>query len=112
MAQQFSRGVPLDGSRLRQLRRALAYTQEQLATKAECDAKTVRKAERSEPLDLATIERLALALGVGQAHLIAVESDEDKIQVARDYIALPIWRSTDATPTPSRPSSTMMARST
>lgn len=87
MSQQIPRGVPLDGARLRRLRQALGYTQEQLATKAECDAKTVRKAERSEPLDLATIKRLALALGADSSELNFVEpSDEAKLQVAWEYV--------------------------
>ncbi len=46
----------------------------------------MRKAERSESLDLATIQRLALALGVEQARLMNTELDEAKIQVALDYI--------------------------
>lgn len=59
------RGVIVDGPRLRSARVQRGLTQEQLATSADVDVKTVRKAERSGRLDVATLVRLATPLEVG-----------------------------------------------
>jgi transcriptional regulator with XRE-family HTH domain len=64
------RGVNVDGQRLRSVRVIRGLTQEQLAASAEVDVKTVRKAERSGRIDLATLSRLANALDVRVEQLV------------------------------------------
>jgi transcriptional regulator with XRE-family HTH domain len=63
------RGANADGDRIRNLRRSLGLTQDELARRAECDVKTIRKAEKDGRVDLATLRRIAAALNVTSADL-------------------------------------------
>jgi DNA-binding transcriptional regulator YiaG len=51
LRRQPMRGVPTNGTLIRTLRQSLALTQEELATIASCDVKTVRKAEQGKRLE-------------------------------------------------------------
>lgn len=54
-------------------RNRVGLTQDGLAKAARVDAKTIRRAERGERVDLATLNRLAQTLGVDLAQLIVSE---------------------------------------
>ena len=58
------RGIFPDGEAITSIRRLIGLTQEQLAAHADCDVKTVRRAEKGEPVDLRTLARIASGLGV------------------------------------------------
>lgn len=64
------RGVPVNGGEVLRLRRSLVLTQERLAAAADCDVKTVRKAEKSQHVDHSVLNRLAEALGVSSENLV------------------------------------------
>lgn len=56
------RGVEAHGAFICQARRLLGLTQEALATAANCDVRTIRRAENNGRLDIATLVRMASAL--------------------------------------------------
>lgn len=58
------RGDLADGVVIRRIRAAADLTQKELAMLAGCDEKTVRKAERSGRLDVASLQKIAHALSV------------------------------------------------
>lgn len=64
------RGVPVDGEKVLRRRKSLGLTQEQLALQANCDVKTVRKAERSFHIDHSVLDRLAVALETAKQDLV------------------------------------------
>ena len=64
------RGLRVNGERICELRKLLAMTQEQLAIRAACDVKTLRKAEQSGNVDVSTLRKLAAALGVSEEELL------------------------------------------
>ncbi|WP_236529420.1 helix-turn-helix transcriptional regulator [Pseudomonas syringae] len=55
---------PLFGDRLRQLRRAKQYSQQQLAEKARCSRKTIIDLEAGENVAMYTVFRVITALGM------------------------------------------------
>ncbi|MCS3415695.1 MULTISPECIES: helix-turn-helix transcriptional regulator [Pseudomonas] len=52
------------GERIRQLRRAKGYSQEQLATKAKCNRKTIIGLEAGENVAMYSVFRVTAALGM------------------------------------------------
>ena len=57
------RGIVANGGAIVAARRAAGLTQEQLASAADCDVKTVRKAEQGrERVDLRVVVRIAKTL--------------------------------------------------
>ncbi|KTC12171.1 transcriptional regulator [Pseudomonas marginalis ICMP 9505] len=56
--------APTFGERLRQLRRAKKYSQQQLAEKARCNRKTIIDLEAGENVALYTVFRVITALGM------------------------------------------------
>ena len=77
------RGIKPNGPRIFQLRRDSGATQEQIATLAQCDVKTLRKAEKgSERIDLSVAMAIAKALNVDFQDLVCVEDLEDVGAVA------------------------------
>jgi transcriptional regulator with XRE-family HTH domain len=64
------RGAIAHGKNLKAARALQGLTQEQLAALAGVDAKTVRKAEQSKRLDIGSLARLALALGMELHHVV------------------------------------------
>jgi len=56
------RGIETDGARIRNLRKARGWTQEELAAAVPCSVRTVRNAERSQRIDLATLSQISSAL--------------------------------------------------
>lgn len=69
------RGIRANGAAVRQLRAARGLSQEQLAIAADCDERTVRKAEQgSSRLDFRTIAGIAQALG---ADVMAIVSRDE-----------------------------------
>jgi len=84
------RGFPVRGEVIRAARKSLGLTQEQLALKAECDPKTVRKAEKSGHVDQSTVDSLSAALGIPRTDLIdgpALVLEEANLQVAQSWFA-------------------------
>lgn len=84
------RGIQLNGPVIQQRRKALGLTQQRLAFRADCDTKTVRKAENSKRVDLATALRVASALGVAISELVEPLSPDlqrANIQTAEDWVA-------------------------
>ncbi len=71
------RGIQVSGSKIRQLRKARGLTQQELAFQAQCDVKTIRKAENSKRVDLSTAGRLAAVLGVNVRDLAAAPTKSD-----------------------------------
>ncbi len=55
---------PAFGERLRQLRRAKKYSQQQLAEKARCNRKTIIDLEAGENVAMYTVFRVITALGM------------------------------------------------
>ena len=77
------RGAIADGVQIREARIRQGLTQEQLASRADMDVKTVRKAEQGKRLDAGTLARLALALGVNVQSLVRRAEDVSAAQAAR-----------------------------
>ena len=65
------RGAIAKGEKITELRTAAGLTQERLATLAQCDVKTLRSAERSKRMDVATLRRIAERLGVDFRDIVA-----------------------------------------
>ncbi len=63
------RGIAVDGKVVKRRRRELGLTQEQLAIRADCDARTIRNAERGRNVDAATFKSLASAIEVAASDL-------------------------------------------
>ncbi len=79
------RSVPVNGEAIRERRKSLPWTQEMLAEQADCDVKTVRKAEKSGHVDPSIVLRLAAALGIKQQDLLdngALDREQANIEVA------------------------------
>jgi transcriptional regulator with XRE-family HTH domain len=67
----------LIGARIRALRLAKGWTQEELGGRAEVDFRTVGGSERGErALSLASLHRIAVALDVDMAYLVRQETTE------------------------------------
>lgn len=64
------RGALADGGAIRQRRTTLGWTQEQLASQASCDTKTVRRAEQGKNLDTFTLAKIATALAISFVDVI------------------------------------------
>jgi len=82
------RGVPTNGEVIKQLRRSQGLTQETLADRADCDARTVRNAERSRHVDLSTVERIAVVLGVEHGELVdslGVGQERENVKLVMKY---------------------------
>jgi transcriptional regulator with XRE-family HTH domain len=65
------RGVIADGAKITALRKAAGLTQELLAADSCCDTKTLRSAEHSRRVDVATLRRIALRLGIDVREIIS-----------------------------------------
>ena len=63
--------VRVNGERIVQLRTKLAWSQEQLADKANLSSRTVQRLERSESVALSSVQSLAKVLGVASEELLA-----------------------------------------
>jgi transcriptional regulator with XRE-family HTH domain len=85
------RGAIANGEYLQAVRVTRALTQEQLATLADVDVKTVRKAEQGKRLDVGTLARLALALGTELHRIIRGPTPLADLQTAR-RITVEKWR--------------------
>lgn len=87
------RGIAVRADVIRDLRKAAGLTQEQLAAAADCDVKTVRKAERgTERVDLWVVSAIAEALGSEAGSLIvAGENSELKarlhLSIVKQWVA-------------------------
>jgi transcriptional regulator with XRE-family HTH domain len=64
------RGAFTKGARIRQLRQSLTLTQEELASRASCDVKTLRAAESGRRIDVRTLHGIAAALAVSPSEII------------------------------------------
>jgi transcriptional regulator with XRE-family HTH domain len=83
------RGVIPSGDRVLSLRKAAGLTQESLAAECDCDVKTVRSAERSKRLDLATLRRIAARLGVDFRDIVAdIPADRREANIAAAMASL------------------------
>ncbi len=89
------RGTFADGQQLVAARQARGLTQEQLATKAGLDVKTVRKAEQGKRLDITTLSRLAVALDVELYRLVQGSQFEADGELARREVVLRWYRAWD-----------------
>jgi transcriptional regulator with XRE-family HTH domain len=68
------RGAIPRGDLVVRLRKLAGLTQEILAAECDCDVKTIRSAEHSKRLDVATLRRIAVRLGVECRDLVDDES--------------------------------------
>lgn len=64
------RGVMAAGDRITRQRRRQGLTQEQLAAQADCDVKTVRRAEHSGVIDMKSLKAIAAALNATHTELV------------------------------------------
>jgi transcriptional regulator with XRE-family HTH domain len=83
------RGIQLNGPAIKQHRKSLGLTQQRLAFQAECDTKTIRKAENSKRVDVDTALRIATALGVAIGELVespSAERQQQNTQVAETWV--------------------------
>ena len=69
------RGINPNGTRIRKLRKTRGLTQAALASAAACDAKTVRNAESGRRIDVSTLDRIARALQIELAELVAADHE-------------------------------------
>jgi transcriptional regulator with XRE-family HTH domain len=77
------RGVVANGKKITALRMAAGLTQELLAADSCCDTKTLRSAEHSHRMDVATLRRIAQGLGVDVCEIIsAAPSDVRDANIA------------------------------
>lgn len=88
------RGILANGEKIAALRLAAGLTQEKLAANCECDVKTLRSAERGKRLDIASLRRIAVGLGVDY-HDIVVEVPADRRE-ASVAVAMEFMRAFDA----------------
>ncbi len=77
------RGANANGDSIQRLRSAHGLTQEHLASIAGVDVKTLRRAERAERVDIRTLDKLAVALGVPSRQVLlptdaAAEHDAER----------------------------------
>jgi len=89
------RGAEANGPELQAARLGRGLTQEQLATLADVDVKTVRKAEQGKRLDLGTLTRLAFALQTDLRKLLVASLSETELQIRRRDIVLRWQRAWD-----------------
>lgn len=83
------RGIPVKGHSILETRKSLGLTQEQLAAQAHCDVKTIRKAEKSQPVDSSILKNLADALGVEQSAFVDTASahrEQHVLEVALSWL--------------------------
>lgn len=65
------RTVEADGTKVRALRVQRGLTQEELASRAHCDAKTIKRVEAGKPVYLQTLRNIARALGVEPCDILS-----------------------------------------
>lgn len=82
------RGVEVNGAAVTTARVNSGLTQEQLASEAAMDVKTVRKAEQGKRLDLGFVTKLAYALKTDLRMLVVPSDEETGLQVVRRNVAL------------------------
>ncbi|KAA1260456.1 RNA polymerase factor sigma-70 [Rubripirellula obstinata] len=81
------RGILANGVQIRSLRKAQAMTQEDLASRADLDVKTIRKAEtKKQRVDLSVLVAIADALGI--AHQSISIDDQLNVLTPEQLIAL------------------------
>jgi transcriptional regulator with XRE-family HTH domain len=90
------RGAQANGEQIQSFRQSRGLTQEQLASLAGIDAKTLRKAERGHRLDLGTLSRLSFALEVSVSSLIVVTCTPQELEIRRRDAVLRWHRAWDA----------------
>ncbi len=74
------RGVKVNGEALLSARQRAGFTQVALALAADVDAKTIRKAERGERIDMLPLTRLAKALDIAPGALIEAGDADTTLQ--------------------------------
>ena len=85
------RGVTAYGEGIRSARMRKGITQEELAALADVDVKTVRKAEHGKRMDLKTLARLSLVLGIDVSRLVVREypttgTDHFYVRVVEEWL--------------------------
>jgi len=90
------RGAPANGEQINSARRARGLTQEQLASIAGIDVKTLRKAEGSQRIDLGTLTKISFALAVDIRTLIVPTGSLQELEIRRRDAVLRWHRFWDA----------------
>lgn len=90
------RGVHANGKQIKAARVVRGWTQEQLAASAGVDAKTVRKAERDQRLDIGTLTKLGFALELNVSALIIPNPSPTELEIRRRDAILRWHRAWDA----------------
>ena len=93
------RGAIPKGDKVLRLRRAAGLTQEALAAESDSDVKTIRNAEHSKRVDVATLRRIAARLGVEYREVLTEDSPtqrDARVAAAERWIAAFNARDKDA----------------
>lgn len=77
------RGAQASGEQIHSARIARGLTQEQLASLAGIDVKTLRKAERGQGIDLGILTRISFALDLDISKLIVVRRSPHELEIHR-----------------------------
>jgi transcriptional regulator with XRE-family HTH domain len=96
MLRRYMRGAQANGEQIQSSRRARGLTQEQLASLAGIDVKTVRKAERGRRIDLGTITKISFALEVAVCGLVVPTRSPQELEIRRRDAVLHWHRCWDA----------------
>ncbi len=85
------RGAVANGEAIRELRKSLALTQEDLAVLALCDVKTVCAAEKGRRVDFGTLQRIAEALSVNLSS-VSQQAEQALQQSRRQIRSIRAWQ--------------------
>jgi len=77
------RGAQANGDQIRSARRARGLTQDELASIAGIDVKTVRTAERGQRIDLGTFTKISFALDYDVSDLIVPTRSPQELEISR-----------------------------
>jgi transcriptional regulator with XRE-family HTH domain len=77
------RGAQANGEQIQAVRLARGLTQEQLASVAAVDVRTIRKAERGQRVDLGTMTRISFSLDIDVGSLIVRTRSPEELEIRR-----------------------------
>ncbi len=82
------RGAIANGTEILDRRLSLGWTQEQLATRARVDVKTIRKAEKGKRLDLVSLTQIGVALDSGLRLIVRTGQSARQREIQRRDVVM------------------------